>query len=284
MKVLAPAKINLFLSVGGRREDGFHRIASLMQAVSLFDELDVDRDDVFTLDVAPAGSAPEDDTNLVVRAARALWASLGRTPGATLRLTKSIPVGAGLAGGSADAAAALVGLNELWDGRLSRKALGKIGASIGADVPFCVAGGTCAVRGAGEVVTPMPVRRPLWWAIAVPPQRLSTAAVYQELDRAGGPEEPEDPFELADALARGDLGAIAAGLRNDLTDAACSLEPSVGTTLEALRSAGATGVIMSGSGTACAGLCSDEEHARGVAAAAGGVVATSLTHGPKIQQ
>ncbi|HEX9696362.1 MAG TPA: 4-(cytidine 5'-diphospho)-2-C-methyl-D-erythritol kinase [Actinomycetota bacterium] len=265
MRVAAPAKLNLWLSVGPRRPDGFHEIESVMQTVSLFDELSIAPAGGIRFDVAPAGAAPEDDTNLVIKAARALWAALGRTPGAAIALTKTIPSAAGLAGGSTDAAAALVGLNELWDAGLSRKALEKIGAAIGSDVPFCVRGGTCAARGRGEVLSPLPVRAPLWWVIAVPDASLSTAAVYAEFDRLNPSPTVEDPFELADALARGDLERIAALLRNDLQEAAVSLLPSLAEGRELLRGAGALGTVVSGSGPAWAGLCRDERHASSVA-------------------
>lgn len=288
LKVSAPAKINLFLSVGSRRPDGYHEIASVMQSVSLYDELTISPAPELRFDVTPAGAAPEDESNLVVKAVRALWGALGRTPGAAIALSKRIPAAAGLAGGSADAAAALVGLNELWDAGLSRKALEKIGAAIGADVPFCVRGGTCAARGIGEVLSPLPVRAPLWWVIAAPAQPLSTAEVYREFDRLSPSPSPGDPFDVADALARGDLDRIAAALRNDLEPAAVSLEPSIAETREALTAAGALAVVMSGSGPSVAALCHDEQHATALADAVRpaspfvGVV-SSLQFGPRVE-
>ncbi|MFY9587774.1 MAG: 4-(cytidine 5'-diphospho)-2-C-methyl-D-erythritol kinase, partial [Actinomycetota bacterium] len=155
MKLLAPAKINLYLWVGARRADGLHEIESVMQSVSLADELTVTPSDVVSLDVEPPGAAPEDESNLVVKAVRALGPSAPAASGASLRLVKRIPTGAGLGGGSSDAAAALVGLNELWSCGLSRKALEKLGASVGADVPFCVRGGTAGALGAGERLSPL---------------------------------------------------------------------------------------------------------------------------------
>lgn len=265
MKVRAPAKINLWLSVGPRRPDGFHEIESVMQTVSLFDELTIDDGDGVRFDVAPPGSAPEDESNLVIKAVRAMWGVMGRTPGAAIALSKSIPSAAGLAGGSADAAAALVGLSELWGARLSRKALEKIGAAIGSDVPFCVRGGTCAVRGRGEVLSPLPLHDALWWVVAVPDATLSTAGVYAAYDRLTPSPAIEDPFELADALARGDIDRIAATLRNDLQPAAESLLPSLPAVGDALREAGAVGAVVSGSGPAWIGLCRDQAHASAVA-------------------
>jgi 4-diphosphocytidyl-2-C-methyl-D-erythritol kinase len=265
MKVLAPAKINLFLWVGERRADGLHEVSSVMQSVSLADELAMSPSDAVSLDVSPAGSAPEDESNLVVAAVRALRAACSSGSGAALSLVKRIPAGAGLGGGSADAAAALVGLNELWGCRLSKKALEKLGASIGADVPFCVRGGTAGAIGAGERLAPLIVREPLWWVIAKTPGSLSTAEVYARFDELDGQPGDSDPVELADALARGDLARIGAALRNDLEEAAASLLPGLGSMRASLTDAGALGAVMSGSGPAWCGLARDEAHAAEIA-------------------
>jgi 4-diphosphocytidyl-2-C-methyl-D-erythritol kinase len=266
MKVLAPAKINLFLWVGERRADGLHEVSSVMQSVSLADELAVSPSDGISLDVSPAGAAPEDESNLVVAAVRALRGACSSGSGAALSLVKRIPAGAGLGGGSADAAAALVGLNELWGCRLSKKALEKLGASIGADVPFCVRGGTAGAIGAGERLGPLIVREPLWWVIAKPPGSQSTAEVYARFDELAGQRPGDsDPVELGDALARGDLDRIAAALRNDLEEATVSLMPSMESMRASLTDAGALGAVMSGSGPAWCGLARDEAHAAEIA-------------------
>jgi len=284
MKVLAPAKINLYLWVGNRRPDGLHEIESVMQAVSLADELAIGPADAVSLDVSPVGAAPEDDSNLVVAAVRALLRECSAGSGAALHLTKRIPAGAGLGGGSADAAAALVGLNQLWGCGLSKKALEKIGAGIGADVPFCVRGGTAGVLGAGERLAPLIVRGPLWWVIAKPREMLSTADVYARFDAlAGPPAAAADAHDLADALARGDLERVGASLRNDLFGAAVSLTPSVAVVRDSLLEAGALGAVMTGSGTACCGLARDEADAAAIASrVAGATVATSLDRGARI--
>jgi 4-diphosphocytidyl-2-C-methyl-D-erythritol kinase len=284
VKVVAPAKINLYLWVGERRADGMHEIESVMQSVSLFDELTLTPGNAISLDVSPPGTAPEDESNLVVAAVRALAAARPTPLGAALHLSKSIPSGAGLGGGSADAGAALVGLNELWESRLSKKALEKIGAGVGADVPFCVRGGTAGALGVGERLAPLIVREPLWWVIAKPPGSLSTAEVYKRFDEMGGAlSSSGDAHELADALARGELERVGASLRNDLFEAALSLDTSVGATRDALIGAGALGAVMTGSGTACCGLARDESHAKDVASGlSGAVVVTSLDRGAKI--
>ncbi len=287
MRVTAPAKINLYLWVGQRRPDGLHEIESVMQSVSLADELSMSESEGVSLDVEPAGSAPEDESNLVVKAVHALRAATGSSAGAALRLAKEIPAGAGLGGGSSDAAAALVGLNELWKCGLSRKALEKIGASVGADVPFCVRGATAGALGAGERLAPLVVAGPLWWVIAMPGVSLSTAEVYARFDGLSGSAEPNDAHDLADALARGDVERVGVSLRNDLTEAALALAPGIAAVRDALIEAGAIGVVMSGSGPAWCGLARDEAHAEEIASIVhgkvGGVwVVRSLDRGARI--
>lgn len=286
MKVLAPAKINVYLSVGARRPDGLHELVSVMQAVGLYDELDVSADDAFSLTVSPAGAVPIEG-NLVLRAAKTFAALQGVAAGATFALTKRIPVAAGLAGGSADAAATLVGLNALWDTAVSRKALEKIGAGLGADVPFCVRGGTAAVRGAGEDLAVLSSQT-IWWVIAKPATSLATADVYAEFDRLGG-GSLGDPFEVADSLARRDLDRLASAMRNDLEAAALSLSPDIAFGRDALLSAGAVHAMISGSGPTWLGLARSEDHATAIAAAALDQfeqvhVAPSLTHGPRVSR
>ena len=289
MKVSAPAKINLYLAVGARRGDGLHEIESVMQSVSLVDELSIEAaDDRVSLDVSPAGAAPEDESNLVVRAVRALVSAAGRPGGAAIHLTKRIPSGAGLGGGSSDAAATLVALNDLWRCGISRKALEKIGAGLGADVPFCVRGGTAVARGAGEALAPLVVRSELHWVVAMPEESLPTPRVYARFDELGVVEE-SDPSALADALARGDLERIGGSLRNDLTDAALALTPSIGSARDALAAAGALGVVMTGSGSAWCGLARDAGHAEEMATAVGPRVdrawaVRSLDRGPRITE
>ncbi|MGH2796023.1 MAG: 4-(cytidine 5'-diphospho)-2-C-methyl-D-erythritol kinase [Actinomycetota bacterium] len=287
MKLIAPAKINLYLAVGARRPDGLHEIESVMQSVSVSDELSIEPAEAVTFDVEPTGAAPEDETNLVVRAVRALASAAGASGGASLRLTKSIPTGAGLGGGSSDAAATLVGLNELWRCGISRKALEKIGAGIGADVPFCVRGGTAVARGAGEALAPLVVRSRLSWVIAMPSESLATADVYARFDELGAAPAESDPSGLADALARGDLDRIGSSLRNDLAEPALSLVPSLASVRDALAGAGVIGVVMSGSGSAWCGLARDAAHAEEIAAAVRDRVdrtwaVTSLDRGPRI--
>lgn len=275
MKVLAHAKINLLLTVGARRDDGLHELVSVMQQVAFADTLTIDPADALTLTVSPEGAAPEDGTNLVARAAAALRGLHGVTAGASLTLEKQIPVRAGLGGGSADAAATLLGLRAHWDLGVSRKALERIGASLGSDVPFCVRGGTAIVAAAGETVISTPVRSPLWWVLGLSSASLATADVYAAFDRLGG-GTVGDPHEVADALARGDLDRLAGALRNDLSPAAFSLLPGLASGGPALLAAGAVGAVLSGSGPTWLGLARSEEHANEVAARAAGSFVRAL--------
>jgi 4-diphosphocytidyl-2-C-methyl-D-erythritol kinase len=285
MKLIAPAKVNLFLTVGARRADGLHEIESVMQAVSLFDSVTLTPAGSFSLTVSPAGAAPEDESNLALRAARA-FASLHGLAGIDIGIEKRIPVAAGLGGGSADAAATLAGMNQLLEARVSKKALEKMAAGLGADVPFCVRGGTAAARGAGENLSVLPCPKPVWWVIGISGAHLSTADVYDEYDRLGG-GRVEDPYDVADALARADVVRLAPALRNDLERAALSLAPQIRSGRDALGAAGALAVILAGSGPTWLGLARDEPHAVSVAAAVQGEfarveIAHSIDHGPRV--
>jgi len=284
MKLIAPAKVNLFLTVGARRGDGLHEIESVMQAISLHDTVTLSPASSFSVSIEPAGAAPEDDTNLAVRAARAFNA-LHDGGSVAISIDKRIPVAAGLGGGSADAAATLVGLNMLLDKRVSKKALEKMAAGLGADVPFCVRGGTAAARGAGEDLSVLPCPAPVWWVIGISGASLSTADVYEEFDRLGG-GRVEDPYDVADSLARADISRLAGALRNDLERAALSLAPQIRSGRDALGAAGALAVILAGSGPTWLGLARDEAHAVSVASSVQGEfarveIAHSVDHGPR---
>ena len=284
MKLIAPAKVNLFLTVGARRGDGLHEIESVMQAISLNDTVTLTPAHDFAVSVEPAGAAPDDETNLALRAARA-FNVLHEGSAVAISIDKRIPVAAGLGGGSADAAATLVGLNQLLETRVSKKALEKMGAGLGADVPFCVRGGTAAARGAGENLSVLPCPKPVWWVIGISGASLSTADVYEEFDRLGG-GRVEDPYDVADALARADLDRLAGALRNDLEPAALSLAPQIRSGRDVLGAAGALNVILAGSGPTWLGLARDEAHAVSIAATvqhefARVEIAHSVDHGPR---
>ncbi|MEU6740574.1 4-(cytidine 5'-diphospho)-2-C-methyl-D-erythritol kinase [Streptosporangium sandarakinum] len=288
--VRVPAKVNLQLAVGPLRDDGYHDLVNVFHAVSIFDEVTATAETGMRVRVEgdSAGQVPEDDDNLAIRAASALARHAGRSYGVSLLIRKSIPVAGGMAGGSADAAAALVACNELWGLGLPLADLLEIGADIGSDVPFALLGGTAVGTGRGERLTPLEVGGTFHWVFALAEGGLSTPAVYAECDRireATGTEAawPQTSEPLLDALRRGDAKALGAELANDLQPAAVMLRRSLARTLDAGREHGALGAIVSGSGPTCAFLADSETHAVELAAAlrAEGVARDAVTaHGP----
>jgi len=290
--VRAPAKVNLQLAVGPIRADGYHDVATVFHAVSLFDEVTVapaERDSV-TVTGEGADSVPADGANLAARAAAALLRAAGPgisdAPGLAIRITKRIPVAAGLAGGSADAAGALVACNELWRAGLSDTELGELAAGIGSDVAFGLLGGTAIGMGRGERVTPALASGTFHWVLAFASGGLSTADVYAACDRIGAargrrPARADDPGAarvpepvldnaLMAALRSGDPAELGPLLSNDLQPAAISLRPELRQALAAGSELGALGAMVSGSGPTCAFLARDRRHARDLAAALAG--------------
>ncbi|WP_236544127.1 4-(cytidine 5'-diphospho)-2-C-methyl-D-erythritol kinase [Spiractinospora alimapuensis] len=280
-----PAKVNLRLAVGPPRGDGFHPLVNVFHAVSLFDELDArladPSGDFVTLSVEGAGAGvPLGADNLVVRAAELLAAETGNGRPVAIRLHKAIPVAGGMAGGSADAAAALRACDALWETRLGDAELNELAARLGSDVPFALLGGTAEGTGRGEHLTPLPTEGRLDWVFALADGGLSTAEVYRVYDEMY-PEAPAPTSDaaLAKALAEGDRDAVGRALSNDLQDVAVSLRPDLGVTLDAGRSAGALGALVSGSGPTCAFLADSPTHAAELAERleAGGHCARAVT-------
>lgn len=277
--VRVPAKVNLQLAVGKPRPDGYHPLVTVFHAVSLFDEVTVKwaaRATSITVTGEDAAVVPVDRTNLAWQAARALAKATGQRPAAVqIAIRKRIPAAAGLAGGSADAAATLVACNELWQAGLTTAELSEIAAGLGSDVPFCLAGGTAVGRGRGEQLTQALVAGSYHWALAFAHQGLSTALVYQTCDRLRearaaddqqqGATMPELSNALMAALRSGDPARVGPLLSNDLQPAALSLQPDLRRTLTAGREHGALGAIVSGSGPTCAFLASDAAHASEIA-------------------
>jgi 4-diphosphocytidyl-2C-methyl-D-erythritol kinase len=255
----AHAKINVYLRVVGRRPDGYHDIDSLVVPVSLADMLTVRFDAELRLSVKGdlADAVPLDETNLVLRAARTLATAAGVDLGADIELEKRIPVAAGLGGGTADAAATLHALNELWGCDLPGEALLEIGAEIGSDVPALVAGGPVRIRGRGEVVEPATVD-PSWWVLRPLPFPVSVADAYRWWDEDGGPRHP------ATTAASNDLEAPVAKRHPEITEA-----------VERLAAAGADDVHMSGSGPTVVGSVGSEEHANTISDAFPGSIPVS---------
>lgn len=282
-----PAKVNLQLSVGPLRDDGYHDLVTVFHAVSLFDEVSVTKADRTSVVVSGEGgpAVPLGPANLAVRAAVALARATGRrgrgAAGVRIEIRKRIPVAAGLAGGSADAAAALVACNELWRAGLNTRELSDIGAQIGSDVPFALVGGTAVGLGRGERLTRALVSGSYHWVLAFGASGLATPDVYAACDRlraARGARDgqaaevpaPQLSTELMAALRSGDPAAVGPLLINDLQPAALSLQPLLRRALSAGKEHGALGAIVSGSGPTCAFLAADADAARDLAVAVTG--------------
>ncbi|SFW64349.1 4-(cytidine 5'-diphospho)-2-C-methyl-D-erythritol kinase [Amycolatopsis australiensis] len=287
--VRVPAKVNLHLSVGDLREDGYHELVTVFQALSLTDEVTVAVTEEPGLEIygEGEGSVPADGTNLAWRAAEALAAHVGRgEPKVRIVLRKGIPAAGGMAGGSADAAATLVGLASLWNLDITRDELAEIAAGLGSDVPFALYGGTALGTGRGEQLVPVLSRHTFHWVLAFDAEGLSTPKVFKELDRLrvdGNPPRIGSHTPVVEALASGDPRQLALLLGNDLQAAAVSLRPGLRRTLRAGVNAGALAGTVSGSGPTCAFLCEDAQTAVEVAAelSGAGVCRTvRVAHGP----
>jgi 4-diphosphocytidyl-2-C-methyl-D-erythritol kinase len=289
--VRVPAKLNLQLAVGPPRADGYHNLVTVFHAVSLFDEVTAEpaaRDGV-TVTGEGADRVPAGQDNLALRAVTALrsavsGAAVSGAAGVHITIRKRIPVAAGLAGGSADAAAALVACNELWGGGLSQRQLLEVGARVGSDVAFALLGGTAVGRGRGERLTPAlaPATR-YHWVLAFAVGHLPTPEVYATLDRlrtagAGGPRNPvragagrpELDAALMSALRSGDARLVGQRLSNDLQRAALSLFPQLRKTLAAGLELGALGALVAGSGPTCAFLAANADRALDLAVSLSG--------------
>ena len=300
-----PAKLNLQLAVGPLRGDGYHDLVTVFHAISLFDQVTVEpaARDAVTVTGEGAGRVPVGQDNLALRAVAALRAAVpdgdrGR-PGVQVTISKRIPVAAGLAGGSADAAAALVACNELWAVGLTQRQLCEVGATVGSDVAFALLGGTAVGRGRGEQLTPALVPATQYhWVLAFADGQLATPEVYAALDRlrepggAGGPgghggtgsppvsggglggvvppEMAQLDAALMSALRAGDAALVGSRLSNDLQPAAVSLFPALRKTLAAGLELGALGALVAGSGPTCVFLAASAKRALDLAVAMSG--------------
>lgn len=272
--VRAAAKFNLHLGVGPLREDGYHPLATVYHAIGLYDDVtvsDADRWEVTVTaedHIAP-GEVPTGDDNIAVRAGRVLAEHHGVDKAAKIEIHKGIPVAGGLAGGSADAAAALVALDRLWSLETSDEDLLALAGRLGSDVPFALIGATAVGGGRGEIVEPVTDNGAWWWVAVGNEQGLSTPSVYRAFDELGGSDErdPQVPEALLAALAKGDAELLAGALANDLQAPALSLRPDLAQTFADGEEAGALAVQLSGSGPTILMLCRDATHAREVAGA-----------------
>ncbi|QEW04903.1 4-(cytidine 5'-diphospho)-2-C-methyl-D-erythritol kinase [Microbacterium lushaniae] len=268
--VRAPGKINVFLEVGDVQDDGYHEVATAYQAVSIYEELWASPADGITVEVSgPTGldEVPTDDRNLAVRAARLLARATGVQAGVHLEIRKAVPVAGGMGGGSADAAAALVACDALWETGLSTAELLRLAARLGADVPFALLGGTAVGTGRGDELSSALARGRFDWVLVTSDEGMSTPVVYRELDVhrerhladiGPVPRRPAVDPGVLHALRQGDAGMLAASLRNDLQAPALHLRPDLAGVLETGERAGALAGIVSGSGPTLAFLAADE--------------------------
>ena len=280
VRAKAPAKVNLQLTVGPVGEDGYHPLVTVFQALDVVEVVEAtprtDGRVTLTVDAAP-GSAlaiagvPTDESNLAWRAAALVAAEYGIADGVDLRIVKGVPVAGGMAGGSADAAAALVACAEAWDVGASRGELARLAARLGADVPFSLHGHTAMGVGRGDVLTPVMSHGQFHWVIATQDQGLSTPRVFAEFDRrVAAREQPQSELRVEGAvmtaLMAGDPVALGAALVNDLEGPALSLMPRLERVLDAAEEADACAAVVSGSGPTVVALARSRQHARASAA------------------
>lgn len=267
-----PAKVNLQLAVGPKESDGFHEVVTVFQAISILDTLKIEDSDDFSISISGdyVNGVPLDSENLVARAVELMADKFETTKNLAININKKIPVAGGMAGGSADAAATLLGIDQLYGLNLSKDELSEVATNLGSDVPFMLHGGTAIGRGRGDDVTPALSRGTYSWVIAVSSTGLSTPAVYAECDRLRTGLDIKSPSlndELLQALLSGDSVRVGKCLTNDLQAAACSLRPALRLILDMGHEYGALGGIVSGSGPSVAFLVADEDHSLDLAVA-----------------
>lgn len=272
VRIKTHAKINLFLRVLGRRSDGYHEVETILHGIELGDEIDVHLTDTGKVEVemvladSVSELLPPSEQNTVWHAAQHLIEHGAPNEGVHIRIVKRIPIGAGLGGGSGNAAGVLVALNELWKTELNRDALLDVASRVGSDVPYCISGGTALATARGESLTPLPSPETMWFVLGISHDPLLTRDVYAawEPDPGG---EAVGSAEMTLALGGGDFEEVASLLYNDLERPAFSLRPELAERKEALVAAGALGASLSGSGPTLFGIATGEAHAREVAAA-----------------
>lgn len=264
--VRVPAKVNLELRIGPLEDDGYHSLSTVFHAVDLVDHVTVQAAKVWSVTTTGtgAGVVPDDDTNLAVRAAQLIARRIGTDEALAIDVAKNIPVAGGMAGGSADAAAALVAVDAFWEAGFNPRELQEMAAELGSDVPFALEGGTAIGSGRGEQLVPVLSRGSFEWVFALHHEGLSTPAVYAECDRLRAGQtipEPTPNADLMAALRAGDVDALADNLHNDLQRAACSLMPRLTDTMTTGLDNGAMAAVVSGSGPTVAFLCADHNSA-----------------------
>lgn len=259
--VKAPAKINLALDVIRKREDGYHEVKMVMTTIDLADRLELQEVPGSVIQLSTSSSyLPEDDRNLAYKAAKLLKERFHINKGVSIYIDKKIPVAAGLAGGSSDAAAVLKGLNQLWRLGLSRNELANLGAEIGSDVSFCVYGGTAVATGRGEVLKPIASPPPCWVVLAKPSVGVSTKETYTQLDLKHA--QHPDVDAVVNAIEENKYDVLCQGLGNIFEEQTARKVPQVAQIKEKMKEAGADGVLMSGSGPTVFGLTRMENRAK----------------------
>lgn len=276
VRVRAPGKLNVYFDVGDVQSDGYHPVASVYQAVSLYEDVVATPADAFTVTVTgevDTAGVPLDDRNLALRAARLVARACEAESGVHLDIHKGVPVAGGMGGGSADAAAALVACNELWGAPLSGTELQELAAELGADVPFALLGGTAVGTGRGDELAPALARGRIDWVLVTNPDGLSTPAVYGHLDRLRAEADiapsrgtPTVDSAVLQALRAGDAAALAPVVHNDLQAAALALRPDLAVVLADGIDAGGRGGLVSGSGPTVAFIADDAAHAAEITA------------------
>lgn len=286
--VRVPGKVNVYLGVGPREFSGFHNLATVFQSVNIYDEITVENSEHFEI-VAEgqyASRIPTDQSNLVWAAAKLVAAACGRDANVKITINKSIPIAAGMAGGSADAAGTLLACDTLWNTQIPRDQLDAMASELGSDVPFMLHGGCAIGTNRGDVLAPVMTRGIFHWVFGTYTDGLSTAAVYERTDNLRGPDfdaVPNVPVEVLSAITHGDSVALGALLRNDLQTATITMKPRLTSALEFGLEHGALGAIVSGSGPTCAFLVKDEKAAIDlvVALSSSGLVDQAVrAHGP----
>ncbi len=267
------AKVNLFLSVLGRRPDGYHEVETILHGIKLSDDIEVMPTSTGKVEIdmrfddALQGELPAPEDNVIWVVANRLVERGAVNEGLRVQLTKRIPIGAGLGGGSGNAAGVLVALNELWDTQIARDELNRLAGTVGADVPYCIGGGTALATGRGDEITALPAPDDITFVLGLSDEPLYTRDVYARWEAGDTPRPEEGSAPITLALGGGDIAEIASLLHNDLEPAIFRLRPELEDKKRALVEAGALGALVTGSGPTVFGIARDEEHARGIVAA-----------------
>ncbi len=267
VEIKANAKVNLVLDIIGKRSDGYHDLETIFQAIDLYDLISLEEKERGIEIVCNVPNIPLDRGNLAYRAAELIIEATGITRGVKINIDKHIPTEAGLAGGSADGAAVLRGLNSLWQLGFGEDELCRLGRTIGADIPFCILGGTALAQGIGEILTPLPSPNPPLWLVLVKPKlAFSTRWVYETSDLLEERSNERKVDLMKEALSRNDIDSIVANLSNDLEGAVIPNYPLIGELKEQLILASAEGALMAGSGSAVFGITYNKDRAEVIAA------------------